>query len=57
MSQLETIEMMLSTEELAQIALAAHCENMTLNAWVVRTAMEYAAEAIADSDQPGHKDA
>jgi len=50
MSQPETVEMMLSTEEFAQMALAAHCENMTFNAWVVRAAMEYAAEVIGEAD-------
>ncbi len=50
MSQLETIEVKFTTEELAQIALAAHCESMTLNEWMIRTAMEYAAEVIGEAD-------
>ena len=48
--RLEIIEMRLSTEELAQIALAAHYENMTLNDWIIRTAMEYAAQAISEAE-------
>ena len=50
MSEHEVIEVRLSIEELAQIALAAHLEGMTLNAWTIRTAMEYAAQAIDEAD-------